>query len=1242
MVFLPGQRVSDRYRIVREIGQGGFGRVYLAEELERGSVGPGSQGTLALFGEAETESRPHVLRHVAIKAFSGGHRLQKELVAELRALSRLNHPNIVTLYDYRIEEPPFIVMEYCPGRTLQAQLDDRGPLGLTEALGVARQVGLALSHAHAAGLLHRDVKPSNVLVAEDGTIKLVDFGLARSVERLTRHATQVGTPGFAAPELLDPERFNCPIGIPADIYGFGCLLSALLIGESPFAGDTPVQTLRYQLEGRRRSVDPLAPLVQSVIIRATELEPAERFSSIPSMLESLRRLEAGVDGSDGATSADPERFDLIDAQVLECDEFSHPVRGKGLKLTLATPGDREVRRAFFYEPHGLEGCRVGSELSLFGAVEVDSDQKGRFLTGDRGTIIVLEPHFLVSVTDVVRTRGVRARDCATRNLVDLRHPDRATRPLFLGRLIHRLLDALVEGGLEIPQQQLFEETFSRLRLDAVAVGLGDTDIAGLRSEIEPAVTWLRELLRRDGTGMTHSVEVTRYSGRYGLEGRIDLALLSGDQLDILELKSGKRQTAEHDAQVRCYSLLWDLFAQSHDKTIRSRLIYSRVRLEKEVPSLDLSTRREILRTRNAVIAAHVALAEGKLEALPAHDQFPERCSDSPCRYRADRCAEQAQRIDGRGPLSSYYRHFLKLISRQYLALSRAQGEFTRRGTLARRIADAVAIGHIEILEWDEGLGAVKIGGTHLDRFVPDTEVILHRGDTDRDAVLVGRIRTVDDESAVIACAGVTLCSQLPRSDWVLERLSPRIGHREAHQGLYALMRVREPERLNAILSMKAQGPTSDGQAPTSKLQAPERVFQFNEAQEAAVAQALGEDGPVLIHGPPGTGKTTVIAAIVSELVARGERVLVVSGTNTAVDNILVHLDSHEVDFLRLGYLENNSPLLRSASRSTLRRKVARELANHETSLDRITERLRSAPVVAGTAHRCIRSPAMQVIREFGGDVPFDVAIVDEAAQLIEPLTVGAVLLARRFVLVGDGRQLPPVVTADEARTPYITADLDEHQRAMGLGGLERTLFDRLSGRVPETRLDVQYRMSTGVQSVSNRLYYDGALSADDTVAERRLSLSTSGLGSLPETIRRRLDPDTPVVWETLGGSPGRRRNDREVAAVVETVTALIGLDESLAGNIGVIAPFRAQCYAIRAGLAADLGEQVAASVEVDTVERFQGREKEIVLVSLVVPVWSDFVMDARRLNVAFTRARSKLIVFGPLEVQGSRFKVQGV
>ena len=186
-------------------------------------------------------------------------------------------------------------------------------------------------------------------------------------------------------------------------------------------------------------------------------------------------------------------------------------------------------------------------------------------------------------------------------------------------------------------------------------------------------------------------------------------------------------------------------------------------------------------------------------------------------------------------------------------------------------------------------------------------------------------------------------------------------------------------------------------------------------------------------------------------------------------------------------------------------------------------------------------------------------------------------------------------------------------------------------------LRTQYRMNNAIQAFPSRSFYSGLLQPDAKVAERNLPVPAEALAALDPELRRRLDPERPLVWVDDPGKPKARSCRQQAAEVARTAAALWRLWQHRTEEVprdawlGIVTPFRNQCTAIRNALIAELGEE-AALIEVDTTDKFQGREKEAILFSLVRNTWSDFVFDERRINVSLTRARSKLIVFGPKEL----------
>jgi DNA replication ATP-dependent helicase Dna2 len=238
----------------------------------------------------------------------------------------------------------------------------------------------------------------------------------------------------------------------------------------------------------------------------------------------------------------------------------------------------------------------------------------------------------------------------------------------------------------------------------------------------------------------------------------------------------------------------------------------------------------------------------------------------------------------------------------------------------------------------------------------------------------------------------------------------------------------------------------------------------------------------------------------------------------------------------------------------------------------------AAPIVAATAHKACTMPYLR-------RRAFEMSIVDEAGQLTEPLTLGLTLRSRRFVLIGDDRQLPPVV-----RTR----------------GLAHSMFERLKREAERERtdnltlLDTQYRMHPQIMAVSNKLFYDGRLRSGVSQDDR-------------------LPPDgSPVMMVPVDSVTDGRVNLGEAEAIVQLVR-YYRIDLGLpAEAIGVVSPFRAQVVLLRKLLQ-------PTGVTVDTVERFQGGERDIMILSLVRSQGGGFVFDERRLNVAITRARRKLV-----------------
>jgi DNA replication ATP-dependent helicase Dna2 len=371
-------------------------------------------------------------------------------------------------------------------------------------------------------------------------------------------------------------------------------------------------------------------------------------------------------------------------------------------------------------------------------------------------------------------------------------------------------------------------------------------------------------------------------------------------------------------------------------------------------------------------------------------------------------------------------------------------------------------------------------------------------------------------------------------------------------------------------------------------------------QAEAVGLAVGAETVACIQGPPGTGKTRVLAVVARALVQRGDRLLVTSHTHTAINNALAGIHAQGVPVVKVGA-------------ETQRRGLPAELPSL-SSLAAWIDRPDSGGYAVGATPFATGSARLE---GFG----FETILFDEASQITVPLALMAMRAGRRFLFVGDQRQLPPVLLSRSvlAREPA-------------------SVFDRLTAAGAEhtVMLDRTYRMNRWLAAWPSGAFYDGQLEAAGTNRERRFSPTFPHDARLAPV----LDPEASAVFIPTLDRGCRARNQRDAELVRDLCAAMAGPDGAQLGKVGVVSPFRAQGRAIRNLLRQRFGP-AAARVVTDTVERMQGQEREMIILSLAaadelfLTGLAEFIFLPERLNVAVTRAMTKLVVIGPALLPGA-------
>ncbi|XP_004680892.1 PREDICTED: DNA replication ATP-dependent helicase/nuclease DNA2 [Condylura cristata] len=900
--------------------------------------------------------------------------------------------------------------------------------------------------------------------------------------------------------------------------------------------------------------------------------------------------------------------------------------------------------------------------------------------------LILYPDMLISGTSIASSIRCMRRAVLRETF---RTSDPATRQMLIGTVLHEVFQkAISENFAPEKLQQLAFQTVQEIKhlKEMYRLNLNPDDIKQEVEEYLPSFSkWAGDFMHKytsadspemqlslpsDGNGnSTCNIEVLNsldieesiWSPRFGLKGKIDVTvgvkIHRGGKMKYkimpLELKTGKESNSiEHRGQLVLYTLLSQ---ERRPDPEAGLLLYLKTGQMYPVPANHLD-KRELLKLRNQMAfslfhrtsKSVTGMKKTKLTPLPEvikEQQTCKYCSQVSTCALYSRAVEQ-QMDDSSVPVDVLPKikeetQHLKHTHLEYFSLwclmltleSQSKdnkknhqniwlmpaSEMEKNGSC---IGNLILTGHIKTVSDGQYLHNFqrKNGAMPITHLMSGDRIILSGEERTLFALSRGYVSEVS--MTTVTCLLDRNVSVLPAS--TLFRLDQEEKNCDISTPLGNLSKLME----NTYTSQKLRDLIIDLREPqfisylSSVLphDAKDRVAcilkGLNKPQRQAMKKVLLSKDYTLIVGMPGTGKTTTICTLVRILYACGFSVLLTSYTHSAVDNILLKLAKFKIGFLRLGQMQKVHPGIRKFTEEEMCK------SNSIKSLAHLEELYNSQLIVATTC--------MGINHPIFSRKSFDFCIVDEASQISQPVCLGPLFFSRRFVLVGDHQQLPPLVLNHEARAL----------------GMSESLFKRLEqNKNAVVELTVQYRMNSKIMSLSNKLTYEGKMECgSDKVANAVISLPNfkdvklelefyADYSENPWLIGV-FEPSNPVCFLNTSKVPapeqvekGGVSNLTEAKLIVFLASIFIkaGCNPS---DIGIIAPYRQQLKII-----SDLlPHSSTGMIEVNTVDKYQGRDKSIILVSLVRSNKDDTIgellKDWRRLNVAITRAKHKLILLG--------------
>lgn len=864
---------------------------------------------------------------------------------------------------------------------------------------------------------------------------------------------------------------------------------------------------------------------------------------------------------------------------------------------------------------------------------------------------VVQPDYLMDVTSVANNTKTNHGDIWLYGLNKfLSKP--SSKYILIGNIANYFLDALVADS-DLSLEKMYGELFQLFPLEWATYH--DTEIKEIIRDIKVHFTNLKRVIKDEFIAKDILIgqiylEPSFYCRDYGIQGRLDLFHVNSEKnkADIIELKSGtpfmpNAYGINNSHYIQ--TLLYDMMITSSYKgqlSPQNYILYSKLdRLNLKYAPRIKNQQFEILRTRNELVAIDHALSQGpEMVARIMNNLVSEYYPG--LRGFAKTDLKQFETIYQTSTTldQDYFHHFASFIAKEMILSKTGEHGVTKSNGLASLWLENIEekedrfsiINHLQLIKNnsdkdDPELIFEKSQYTaKLSNFRKGDIAVLyphHHNERNilRHQIFKCSITAITDTQVIVRMRSPQYNQQIfvDTDFWNIEQdvLSSSFNH--MFRGLFSFLSAN-PEKKSVLLGLER--PKTYDQ--TIDIELDEGM---TSEQKSIVYKAFNTKDYFLIWGPPGTGKTSIVLKnlVVSLYKYTSENILLLAYTNRAVDEICEALERSNLsqNYIRIGSRYS----VGEEYQDNLLGKKIKGLDKRASIVDKLTKTRIYVSTVASIIGK----------KDLFKIVKIDTVIIDEASQILEPMLIGLLPQFSRFIMIGDHKQLPAVVVQNPKLTKIKSDELNE----IGVSEMRMSLFERLYSQCKRNDwtnawaiLTHQGRMHQQIMRPVNELFYEGKLKSISTI--KRLSNPISSLYKKEDsalTSERLLFVDTPVDtdfnWKT---------NVFEAEAVIKIVQQLSDLfiKNNLMHDkpsIGVITPYRAQIALIKSKLQDE-------NISVDTVERYQGGARDIIILSLTTNRLSQLASLVslstegidRKLNVALTRAKEQIIIIGNSEI----------